>query len=158
MDRQKIRSKSKNSKYIMKPKVMRRSFKLTMTNMSDWKLLAIAYCDCFSACNWLLMKTQLGQIRSDMIWAACVSEPAIAVLHLRWVSHHWSQLSRGMPPNSLLMSVFSIKLYMVSSRLLGPGLRDSLLISFTLASRLQGLMVISSSTVMMASWCSFCCM
>ena len=53
MDRQQIRSKSRNSKYIMKPKVMRRSFKLTMTNMSDWKLLAIAYCDCFSACNWL---------------------------------------------------------------------------------------------------------
>ena len=67
MDRQKIRSKSRNSKYIMKPKVMRRSFKLTMTNMSDWKLLAIAYCNYFSACNWLLMKTQLGQIRSDMI-------------------------------------------------------------------------------------------
>ena len=77
---------------------MSRGNKLTMINMSDWKLLTIAYYDNFITCNRLSMERQLRWIRSDMIWAAWISKPAIAMLHLRWVSHHWSQLSRCMPP------------------------------------------------------------
>ena len=67
MNRQKIRSKIRNSKYIIKPKVMSRSLKLTITNMCDWKFLSIAYCNSFIAHNRLLMKVQLRQIGSNMV-------------------------------------------------------------------------------------------
>ena len=89
MNRQEIGCKIRNLKYIIKPKIMSRSLKLTMTNMSDRKLLSIAYSNCLIAPNKLLMQWQLRQIGSNMIWAPNISKPTITWLHLWRVSYHW---------------------------------------------------------------------
>ena len=67
MNKQQIRSKIWNSEYIIKPKDISRSLKLTMTNMCDWKFLSIAYYNSFIAHNRLLMERQLRQIMSNMV-------------------------------------------------------------------------------------------
>ena len=70
----------------------------------------------------------------------------------------WLNLKGMLTLNFLSMSASSIRLSMVLSKPLGPGLRGLPLNCFTLVSLPQVLVVISSFTSMVVIWSSFYCM